>query len=153
MLATGPVPWDTEQVGEGWRRPSRPPGRECQTETNPHKLLLYIGDSSCPMARRYRHEVSFHFWGQCPRPVRSSHGSGLLPLALAGLIIVHIAWCPCLALDLWSSLPPYWPVGSRGQSVSFWSPCAPPGLEKCLACHRQGVDSYSNLLIVFCSLG
>lgn len=68
MLATGPVPWESEQVGEGWRRPSRPPGRGHQTETNPHKLLLYIGDSSCPMARRYRHEVSFHFRGQCPPP-------------------------------------------------------------------------------------
>ena len=37
--------------------------------------------------------------------------------------------------------------------MSFLVTMCPLGLEKCLACHRKGVDIYSNLLIVFCSLG
>ena len=131
MQATGPVPWDTEQVRERGRRPSRPPGRGRQTETNPHKLLLYIGDSSHPVARRCRHEVSFHFGGRCPAPRVLFPCLWPSPSRSGGAhhrrrSLVSLSGQP--ALDLWSSLPPHWPVGPGGHSLClFWSPCAPWG--------------------------
>lgn len=130
IRSTGPVPWDTEQVLEEWRRPNRPRGRGRQTESNPHKLLLYIGESSAPWPEAQARGL-LPLWGDsAPHPVCSPHDSDL-PLALAGLIVAHVAWWPCLVnLPLTSGhrcLPTgLWAPGGQGLCLC-WSPCVPRG--------------------------
>lgn len=76
-----------------------------------------------------------------PPPVCSSHASGLLPLALAGLIIVHVAWCPCLVNLPLTSGHHYLPTGLWVQEDTvcvFFGHHVPPGARKVPGMSQKG---------------